>query len=120
MPGTDDWYIAYHRFAIPGGDGMHRETTIDRLSFDADGPIKKVVPTLGGIDPLTYQGAGRRGDRVERRHGRLVRRRTPTLTLTGGEGVKRCSTGSATARGPTTEAGDAAGRLVRRRLPGTG
>ena len=31
VPGTDEWYIAYHRFAIPGGDGTHRETTIDRL-----------------------------------------------------------------------------------------
>ena len=52
VPGTDDWYIAYHRFAIPGGDGTHRETTIDRLYFDADGTIKTVVPTLESIVPL--------------------------------------------------------------------
>jgi beta-xylosidase len=56
-PGTDDWYIAYHRFAVPGpgkprGDGMHRETTLDRLEFAADGTIKKVVPTLESIDPV--------------------------------------------------------------------
>ncbi|MBB5827039.1 family 43 glycosylhydrolase [Micromonospora carbonacea] len=56
VPGTDDWYIAYHRFGIPGGDGTHRETTIDRLYFDTDGGIRKVVPTLGGIDPLRYEG----------------------------------------------------------------
>ncbi|WP_051807918.1 family 43 glycosylhydrolase [Actinoplanes subtropicus] len=56
VPGTDDWYIAYHRFAIPGGDGTHRETTIDRLSFDADGLIKPVVPTLESVDPLAYTG----------------------------------------------------------------
>ncbi|MGW0311523.1 family 43 glycosylhydrolase [Streptomyces flavidovirens] len=53
VPNTDDWYIAYHRFAIPGGDGTHRETTIDRMEFDSGGLIKKVVPTLSGIDPVT-------------------------------------------------------------------
>lgn len=53
VPGTDDWYIAYHRFAIPGGDGTHRETTIDKLAFDTDGLIKKVVPTLSSIDPVS-------------------------------------------------------------------
>lgn len=52
VPGTDDWYIAYHRFGIPGGDGTHREVTIDRLRFAADGTIEKVVPTLGGVTPL--------------------------------------------------------------------
>ncbi|WP_446684980.1 family 43 glycosylhydrolase [Kitasatospora gansuensis] len=52
VPNTDDWYIAYHRFAIPGGDGTHRETTIDKLEFDSGGLIKKVVPALGSIAPL--------------------------------------------------------------------
>ncbi|MFF4032545.1 family 43 glycosylhydrolase [Streptomyces sviceus] len=57
VPGTDDWYIVYHRFALngpgrPGGDGMHRETTVDRLEFAADGTIKPVVPTLEGIRPV--------------------------------------------------------------------
>ncbi|WP_328744309.1 family 43 glycosylhydrolase [Streptomyces sp. NBC_00285] len=58
VPGTDDWYIAYHRFAIPGGDGMHRETTIDKMEFGSDGLIKKVVPTLTGVDPVTIVHAG--------------------------------------------------------------
>ncbi|MGW0333962.1 family 43 glycosylhydrolase [Streptomyces sp. NPDC003011] len=56
-PGTDDWYVVYHRFALngpgrPGGDGMHRETTVDRLEFAADGTIKPVVPTLESIAPV--------------------------------------------------------------------
>ena len=56
-PGTDDWYMVYHRFALngpglPGGDGMHRETTVDRMEFAADGTIKPVVPTLEGIKPV--------------------------------------------------------------------
>lgn len=58
VPETDDWYIAYHRFAIPGGDGTHRETTIDKLEFDADGLIKKVIPTLSGIAPVTIVHTG--------------------------------------------------------------
>ncbi|MEV1067947.1 family 43 glycosylhydrolase [Streptomyces sp. NPDC050263] len=65
VPGTDDWYIAYHRFAVPGGDGMHRETTVDKLEFDADGLIKKVVPTLTSIDPVTVVHAGPDADGVE-------------------------------------------------------
>ncbi|GGK78367.1 family 43 glycosylhydrolase [Streptomyces flaveus] len=58
VPNSDDWYIAYHRFAIPGGDGTHRETTVDKLEFDSDGLIKKVVPTLASIDPVTIVRAG--------------------------------------------------------------
>ncbi|WP_030665322.1 family 43 glycosylhydrolase [Streptomyces cellulosae] len=65
VPGTDDWYIAYHRFALPGGDGTHRETTIDKLEFDADGLIEKVVPTLTGVDPVTVVHAGPDADGTE-------------------------------------------------------
>ena len=53
VPGTDDWYIAYHRFHIPDGDGTHRETTIDRLYFDNDGFIIPVIPTLSSVPPQT-------------------------------------------------------------------
>jgi hypothetical protein len=51
IPGTDEWYIAYHRFGIPGGDGTHREVTIDRLWFEPDGSIRPVVPTLSSVGP---------------------------------------------------------------------
>ncbi|MHC2186970.1 beta-xylosidase [Rathayibacter agropyri] len=54
VPGTDDWYIAYHRFAIPGGNGTTRETTIDRVTFDpTTGLMQKVVPTLTSVAPQT-------------------------------------------------------------------
>jgi len=55
VPDKDEYYIVYHRFAIPDGDGMHRETTIDRMEFNEDGTIKKVVPTLESIEPLEVQ-----------------------------------------------------------------
>ncbi|KAK1910631.1 hypothetical protein P3342_008510 [Pyrenophora teres f. teres] len=51
VPGTDNWYICYHRFRIPGGDGTHRETTIDKLFFDENGFIMPVTPTLSGVSP---------------------------------------------------------------------
>jgi beta-xylosidase len=41
-----DWYIVYHRLAIPNGDGDHRQVCIDRLYFNADGTIVPVKPTL--------------------------------------------------------------------------
>ncbi|MER6133332.1 family 43 glycosylhydrolase [Streptomyces sp. NPDC001815] len=56
-PGTDDWYMVYHRFGLngpgrAGGDGTHRETTVDRMKFAADGSIKPVVPTLESVRPV--------------------------------------------------------------------
>jgi beta-xylosidase len=53
VPNTDDWYMAYHRFAIPNGNGTNRETTIDRVYFDDQGLIKPVVPTLESVPPET-------------------------------------------------------------------
>ncbi|WP_127571883.1 family 43 glycosylhydrolase [Georgenia faecalis] len=55
VPGTDDWYIVYHRFAIPGGNGNNRETTIDRLEFGPDGLIQPVTPTLESVPPQTIE-----------------------------------------------------------------
>ncbi|NUT98235.1 MAG: family 43 glycosylhydrolase [Saccharothrix sp.] len=46
VPGTDTWYVAYHRFAVPGGSGTNREVTVDRMVFNADGTIAPIVPTL--------------------------------------------------------------------------
>ncbi|KAM0351004.1 hypothetical protein ACHAPU_002782 [Fusarium lateritium] len=52
IPGTDEWYIAYHRFHIPDGGGYRRETTIDVLPIDKDtGLFSKVKPTLESVDP---------------------------------------------------------------------
>lgn len=59
IPGTDDWYIVYHRFNYPKGitmgdvAGFNREVCIDKLEFNADGTIKQVVPTQKGIDPVS-------------------------------------------------------------------
>lgn len=62
IPGTDEWYICYHRFNIPRyGDitsvsreaGNHREVCLDRMEFDGDGNIKPITASLEGIiEPL--------------------------------------------------------------------
>lgn len=62
VPGTDRWFIAYHRFNIPttvevGGGlyaGSHREVAIDKLEFNENGEIKPVFATLEGITAPVY------------------------------------------------------------------
>ncbi len=49
IPARDELYIVYHRFAIPGGDGTHREVCIDRMGFNSDGTIVPVTPSLQGL-----------------------------------------------------------------------
>jgi beta-xylosidase len=36
VPGTDDWYIFYHRHAIPGGNGFIREVCMSKMEFEPD------------------------------------------------------------------------------------
>lgn len=49
IPGTDEWYIVYHRinknYVKSESPGTHREVCIDRMEFNTDGTIKKVKPT---------------------------------------------------------------------------
>ncbi|MBQ5946797.1 glycoside hydrolase family 43 protein [Massilia sp. ST3] len=51
IPGTDDWYIAYHRRPLNDTNGHHRETAIERLYFEEDGSIRPVAMTTAGVDP---------------------------------------------------------------------
>ena len=50
IPGTDDWYIVYHRRPLSTTDGNHREVSIDRMYFDENGLIKPVKITNEGVD----------------------------------------------------------------------
>ncbi len=52
VPGKDEWYIVYHRINkeyLHYQPGVHREVCIDKLEFNADGTIKRVVPTHEGV-----------------------------------------------------------------------
>jgi beta-xylosidase len=48
-PGTDKWFIVYHRRPIPNLGRDHRVTCIDKLEFNTDGTIKQVVMTKEGV-----------------------------------------------------------------------
>ncbi|OQD56058.1 hydrolase [Streptomyces phaeoluteigriseus] len=99
VPNSDDWYIAYHRFALPGGDGSHRETTVDRLRFDAEGLIRKVVPTLTSVDPVTVvhagpDAAGKEGDAIAL-SGTVSGAGSPRWTVEAGAPCAVADTGAA-------------------------
>jgi len=50
VPGTDEYYIVYHRRPIPNLGRDHRVTCIDRLVFNEDGTIRPVVMTREGVE----------------------------------------------------------------------
>ena len=110
VPDNDEWYIAYHRFGVPGGDGTHRETTIDRLTFSADGTMAPVVPTLSSVDPLPQPAEASTTVVMPSRFPRwlpvpvavIVRAgERPTGTVQVSEGGKALATGRLVASRPT-------------------
>jgi beta-xylosidase len=63
VPGTDDWFIVYHRHAVPGGSGFIRETCLSRLEFEEDaggGPAK--IKVVDVVHPAFPEGS--KGERV--------------------------------------------------------
>jgi beta-xylosidase len=49
IPGTDEWYIVYHRRPIPNLGRDHRVVCIDHLYFDKAGNINNVKMTFEGV-----------------------------------------------------------------------
>jgi hypothetical protein len=43
VPGTDIWYIVYHRRPLSETDGNHRQVAYDRMYFNPDGTIQPVT-----------------------------------------------------------------------------
>jgi hypothetical protein len=58
IPGTDDWYIVYHRRPLTETNGNHREVCIDRMYFDKDGNILPVKITKTGVDKRVLKKRG--------------------------------------------------------------
>lgn len=49
----DDYYIVYHRHDNPHSNrGFHRQLCMDKMEFEADGSIRKVIPTHKGVGAL--------------------------------------------------------------------
>ena len=57
VPGTDLWYIIYHRRPIPNEGRDHRVTCIDPLQFHDDGTIRQVKMSFEGVaqQPISLQ-----------------------------------------------------------------
>jgi beta-xylosidase len=49
LPGTDQWYIIYHRRPLGETHPDHRVTCIDVMEFDENGLIKPVIITKDGV-----------------------------------------------------------------------
>ena len=58
IPGRAEWYIVYHRihkgylFPQRMDPGFHRQVCIDRMYFNEDGTIRRVIPTQEGVAPV--------------------------------------------------------------------
>ncbi len=49
VPGTDDFYIVYHRHPLGDTNPNHRYLAIDRMNFDPQGRIEPIHMTLEGV-----------------------------------------------------------------------
>jgi len=49
VPGSDTWYIVYHRRPLGDTNGNHREVCIDEMRFGEDGRILPVKITFEGV-----------------------------------------------------------------------
>lgn len=50
VPGSEDWYIVYHRRPLTETHHNHRVTCIDKMEFDEQGLIKPVKITFEGVE----------------------------------------------------------------------
>ena len=55
-PGTDDWYMVYHRYQ--NANYSTRYTALDRMYFNADGSIQRVTMTSTGVEARPTPATG--------------------------------------------------------------
>ncbi len=58
IPGTDNWYIIYHRRPLGQPDANSRVTCIERMYFDKDGLIQPVMITNEGVEKIRVGNKG--------------------------------------------------------------
>lgn len=65
IPGSDRWYILYHRRPLGEKDANHRVTCIDPMLFDEQGFIRPIQITHQGVErmPLAKGGLEKNGRR---------------------------------------------------------
>jgi predicted alpha-1,6-mannanase (GH76 family) len=52
IPGTDEWYVVYHRRPLTETSPHHRVTCIDKMEFDDEGKIVPVNISFHGVNPV--------------------------------------------------------------------
>ena len=55
-PGTDDWYMVYHRYQ--NADYSKRYDALDRMYFNGDGSIQRVTMTATGVEARPAPASG--------------------------------------------------------------
>jgi beta-xylosidase len=56
IPGTEDYYIVYHRRPLKDRNANHRATCIDKMTFDKNGFINPVKITFEGVKARRLPG----------------------------------------------------------------
>jgi hypothetical protein len=72
-----DWYVVYHKNARAGGGEYKRSVVMDRLHYNADGTIRTVVQTAGGVGAFGTFTAEHSGLRMDT-SGSAVQQATPS------------------------------------------
>lgn len=50
-----NWYFIYHTAALPTGGEFRRSVSIEKLSYDSDGKIQKLTPSVSGVREENYR-----------------------------------------------------------------
>ncbi len=74
IPGCDEYYIVYHRYN--NGDRTKRTANIDRLYFDTDASIKRVVMTNSGVQARLPNGPCSAGNIISGATYKLIHKGT--------------------------------------------
>ncbi|WP_381796404.1 family 43 glycosylhydrolase [Streptomyces niveus] len=129
VPGTEIWYIFYHRRPLSESAGNNRQLAYDRMHFRADGTIEPVTMRVrdnfadgNSLGWKTYGGAWSAGDgsyRAKRSPGGKALLDTDFADFTYDADVK-VATGNGNSSGSLKAGGGDAGLLFRAARPAVG
>lgn len=49
-----EWYFIYHTAALPTGGDYRRSVSIEKMNYNPDGTIQKMIPTASGVSNASY------------------------------------------------------------------
>lgn len=101
LPNREEYYIAYARFRTPlseyPGDkdvkGCHREICLEPVTFDENGYIEPITPTLEGIQEPVYVNPPKEPEPEPEHKHEYKEGVTPATTKADGKIVSQCACG---------------------------